>query len=571
MSNAVVLLDAYLREKESEYGATPLPADEVFEIFSFEQALKGQDLSLDEVVAGQVGGGNDGGIDGVFTFLNGNLVDEDAEVLEDDFQPQSVQRRPDLKLVLIQAKRTGSFAETPVDKLMATLREVLDLTRTVEDLTRLFSQPLVARIEVFRQTWQKLATRHPAIRVSVVYATKGDTAEINNKVRTRADRLRDLICELIPNATPDVVFLGARELVDLARREKSYTLQLKFVENATADDSHVALVTLDDYFAFISDEAGALRKYIFDWNVRDYEGDVEVNREIEASLAAPDAPEFWWLNNGVTIVCSHATAQFKTFVLDDVQIVNGLQTSVTVYRYLSGATPDDPARRRSILVRVIVTNDYRTRDQVIRATNRQTHVPVASLRATDEIQRDLEQYFLSRDWFYERRKNYYRNQGKATSRIVTIPFLAQAVMAIGLSEPSNSRARPSSLLKRDADYHRIFDEQVDYGTYLWAAQVQKAVDHFLRTSEASASAAERTNLRFHVSMLLVARAHGKPVRKASEIAGMKGREFSTGEMSAALADVRGALAEYQEGRKESMEKIVKGREFTEYLLRKVIP
>ena len=72
-------------------------------------------------------------------------------------------------------------------------------------------------------------------------------------------------------------------------------------KNATRSDSHVAIVELDDYFDFISDETKHFGQYIFDWNVRDYEGDVEVNREIRESLGDNKAPEFWWLNNGVTV------------------------------------------------------------------------------------------------------------------------------------------------------------------------------------------------------------------------------------------------------------------------------
>jgi hypothetical protein len=144
----------------------------------------------------------------------------------------------------------------------------------------------------------------------------------------------------------------------LAGQEKSYTLELTFKESSTDDDSHIALVALDDYYAFISDE-GVLRKYIFDWNVRDYEGAVEVNREILASLSDPSAPEFWWLNNGVTVICSKASVTGKTFSLDDVQIVNGLQSSATIHDYLHDAETNDPARTRGLLVRIIVT--YRPR------------------------------------------------------------------------------------------------------------------------------------------------------------------------------------------------------------------
>lgn len=538
--NAVVLLDALLEERDRLRGGAPLPGDEAFELFSFEQCMKDQDLSEEEIAAGQVGGGNDGGIDGLYCFLNGNLIEEDAEVLDETFDPSSVKREPELHLLVVQAKRSASFAETPFDKLTAALRDVLDLSKTEDDLAVLFSASLVERFEIFRKAWQKLATRHPQVRVIVFYASRGDSRNINDKVHVKAGRLQDQIRKDIPKADAQVVFLGARDLVDRAGQEKSYTLQLAFKENATATNSHIVLVSLDDYYAFITDESSGLRKHIFDWNVRDYEGAVEVNQEISGALGDAEAPEFWWLNNGVTVICSRASATGKTFSLDDVQIVNGLQTSVTIFEYLSRADTADPARSRSLLVRIIVTGDSVTRDRVIRATNRQTTVPAASLRATDEIQRDLERFFLGEDWFYERRKNYYRNQGKPPSKIVSIPYLAQAIMAIGLSDPSNSRARPSSLLKRDPDYERIFDPRVEYPIYLWVAQVQKAVDEFLRSEAASASATDRTNLRFHISMLLVARRLGARVYNPKQLAGLVGTAFTEDEMMQALQRVRGA-------------------------------
>lgn len=564
--NAVVLLDKLLAGREHQ----SVPDDEAFELFTFEQVLKEYDLSDDEIANGQVGGGGDGGVDGLYCFLNGNLLEEDAEVLEEDFDPSRVKREPELSLIVVQSKRTPSFGETAFEKLAATLSDLLDLSKDEDELAELFAPALLERASIFRTAWHRIATRHPRIRVSVSYASKGDTNTMNQKVRTRADRLRESVSNSIPKAAVEVHFLGARELVDLAGQEKSYTLRLTFRENATAAESHIVLVSLDDYFAFISDD-GVLRKHIFDWNVRDYEGDVEVNKEISESLGEVNAPEFWWLNNGVTVICSQASSTGKTFSLDDVQIVNGLQTSVTIFQYLSGAPHDDPARSRSILVRIIVTDDHRTRDRVIRATNRQTAVTAAALRATDQIQRDLEAYFLSADWFYERRKNYYRNQGKSPAKTVTIPYLAQAIMAVGLSEPSNSRARPSSLLKNNADYARLFDDRIDFPIYLWIAQVQKSVDAFLRTDQASTTAPDRTNLKFYVSMLLVARRHGGPIYNPKQLRSMCGTEFPDDEMMTALTYVRDELAAFQADRGTPVDRIAKNREFTDALLARAFP
>lgn len=139
-------------------------------------------------------------------------------------------------------------------------------------------------------------------------------------------------------------------------------------------------------------------------------------------------------------------------------------------------------------------------------------------------------------------------------------------MAIGLSDPSNSRARPSSLLKRDADYARIFDPIVDLKIYLWIAKVQKAVDEFLRTAAAGATAAERTNLRFYVSMLVVAQHFGGRVYNPRQLGGLCDIDFSTEAMEAALTQVRSSLTAFQAARGGEVDKIAKNKDFTESLL-----
>lgn len=192
-------------------------------------------------------------------------------------------------------------------------------------------------------------------------------------------------------------------------------------------------------------------------NVRDYQGNVEVNRSIRETLISDTLPEdFWWLNNGITVICSNAIVSGKTLTIENAEIVNGLQTSREIFNVLSSKSQQFD--ERSILVRVIVTEDAESRDRIIRATNSQTDIPSASLRATDKIHRDIEDFFATRGLFYDRRKNFYKNQGKPVRKIVSIGFLAQAVLACALGDPANARARPSRLIKSDEDYRRIFNE-----------------------------------------------------------------------------------------------------------------
>jgi hypothetical protein len=519
-ANDLVLLDGALQERQAARD-TPLADDVAFELFACELLLRDYDLSSDEVEAGRVGGGNDGALDGVFVFLGDTLLTEDAEVLSDQSMPSAFPRDLTLTLWLIQAKRTSSFSETAIDLASSSLGRLLDLQKDEDSLRALYSSDVIQRVRMFARAWQKLSTRRPILRINFAYATRGSTVNIDDKVRQKATELKAQLADLVSGADVSVDFHGASELWTLHNKVPSYTLQLPFQENATSSGSHVAIVRLGDYFAFIAGEDRTLLRHVFDWNVRDYQGDIEVNREIRDSLTDDSSPEFWWLNNGVTIICSSATIVNKTYILNDVQIVNGLQTSHTVYEVLRARDQKkSSAVDGSLLVRILVTDDPAVRDKVIRATNRQTNVPVASLRATDAIQRDIESYFARHGWFYDRRKNYYRNIGKSPERIVSIPLLAQSVMAIGLSEPNNSRARPSSLLKRDEDYNRVFSSEVGLDIYLWIAKTQRRVDVFLTSEMAGATASERTDLRFYVSMLLVARTFGNRIYSPVQLGSM---------------------------------------------------
>jgi AIPR protein len=571
-NNELVLLDQVLKQRQAER-LTPLKDDDAFELFACEQALGERDLSTEEVADGVVGGGNDGGLDGVYVFLGDVLLAEDSDVFQDDFVPGRVPARARLELWMVQAKRETSFSESAIEKVADSCRRLLSLAEEEADLERLYSTAVVTRTGFFRRALQVLASRHPQVAIRFVYATRGRVDTVNTKVEIKACDLRRQFDEVVSGATGVVDFLGAAELWQRATAHPSYTMQLTYQENATSGNSHVALVRLRDYLKFLADEHGDLRRHIFDWNVRDYQGDVEVNKEIRQSLEDPEGPEFWWLNNGITVICSRVTVVGKTYALDDVQVVNGLQTSHTVFDVLRGAAEDHPALDRAVLVRILVTDDALTRDRVIRATNRQTSVPAASLRATDEIQRDIEAFFLHHGWFYDRRKNYYRNNGKSVERIVSIPLLAQAVMAMGLSRPDNSRARPSSLLKRDDDYRKIFSRDTPLNVYLWMAQSQKAVDSFLLSEAAGTTPQERTNLRFHLSMIAAARLLKAQVHNPAQLQTIAaaGTPITEADLKACLALLKKSLSARGDETGDGPDKIVKGPKFVDVLLECALP
>jgi len=516
--NDIILLNNILEQKKKQV-ANSLADDDFFEIFTFEQILKNYELSYEEFMSGKIGGGDDGGIDGFFAFINDELLDEDTDL-------SIFKKNPTIVLFLIQAKRSPSFSEIAVERAITTVEEIFDLTKDMSVLRSIYNANLIDKAEMFRKAYLELAANHPRLQVNYHFASKGDTVNIHLKVRHKAETLNDIISKKFAGASAKNVFIGARELLERSRQEKSYTLQLHFLENyiSRGADNYVILSTLKDYYNFVIDEDDKLRRYIFESNVRDYQGAVEVNRDIQLTLESNDKLDFWWLNNGITILASKASIVGKTITLDDVQIVNGLQTTTTIYNHLKRKNTKE--ENRSILIRIIVTSDTETRDRIIKATNFQTVIPPASLRATDRIHRDIEDYFLSHNWFYERRKNYYKNLGKQVDKIISIPYLAQAVMAVVLCEPQNARSKPSSLIKRDADYNRVFDPSFNLDLYLFCAKIIKIIDTFIRSYANDYSVHDKSNLKYHLAMFLMFKILKKTKYGTKEIESLKGFELN---------------------------------------------
>ncbi|MFD7645639.1 AIPR family protein [Kitasatospora sp. NPDC059795] len=542
--------------------------DTAFEIFASELALRSYGLGLENIQDGIVGSGQDGGIDSIFTFWDDNLLDEDSEIFSDSKKPSEFSQERLLELWVLQAKRSPSFEEVALDKLENTLRRVLDLNQDMDGLKGLYNESLLARIDLFRKSWEKLLVRRPKISVRIVYATPGDRQGVSPQVLIKQNLLQQAVADLLPpGATVDCSLSGDRELLARYNEKPTYSLPMRFQENATSGNSHVALVTLSDYFNLIADENRKLRRHLFDWNVRDYQGPVTVNQEIRRTLENEQSPEFWWLNNGVTIICSEATTGGKTYSLTDIQIVNGLQTSHTIYEALRDH-PNADIGDRMILVRIISTTDRKTRDQVIRATNRQTPVNEASLRATDEIQRNIEDYFLVNGWYYDRRKNFYKNEGKDPAKIIGIPLLGQALTAMGLCRPDKARGKPSSLLKNDDDYTSVFNSGVNLSVFLWAARTQRTVDVFLHSESASATQAQRNNLKFHLAMLVAVELVGKRIYRPQQLEIVASENAELGESF--LADRLDLLKEFTTsfvgGGNTTLEKAAKNQQFTQYIL-----
>src|SRR5262245_6799264 len=99
--NDVVLLDSLVEKAKARFGEQR-DLSETFELFCFEQILKDLDPSYEELESGWTDGPEDGGIDGLYVFVDGKIANSDVV----DYASR---REPIVRLVICTIKHSDSF------------------------------------------------------------------------------------------------------------------------------------------------------------------------------------------------------------------------------------------------------------------------------------------------------------------------------------------------------------------------------------------------------------------------------------------------------------------------------
>lgn len=490
------LLDRVLEEQRIRQ-APNQKFEDFFNYFAAATALQDLDLDTDELRDGLVDGAHDCGVDGIWVLVDDRYVS--AEIGR-----HTNLRAGKIELVILQAKTSPGYQETAFEKLHFHLPLLLDMDRDVRELAESTNAKLLERTGRFLSVLEALASSFPKVTVRVIYASRAADQPHPN-VRAKGNRLARELEKITSETKCSVEYLGAAELRALSARGTSVVSELVFMEtpiSTALGEGYVCLARLHEYYKFISTPREALRLELFESNVRDHAGRTAVNTAIGETLRSSYREDFWWFNNGVTIVAESVQIAGKKIVMKDPQIVNGLQTSHEIFNYFQDAGFHQ--QDRSILVRVMVPpGSGRTRDGIIRATNSQTELPPGALRATEKIQKDIEESLQRDGYFYERRANYYKNLGWPLEQIVSVPRLSREFTAFALGEPHSALGCSESKLLADSHYHRVFSSEYDLDLYTLVLDVHKRIGEFLaQYSEDTPLLGETTeNWRYHLSYM----------------------------------------------------------------------
>lgn len=496
-SNNRIILEGCINQFK-EKNEISLRDSEIFELFSMTEITKNNNLTYENISNSIVDGGNDGGIDSIIILVNDEVVESLDDVIEVNFNSKTRTR-----FILSQCKKENSFKEAPLDKLITTLPELFDLEKNETALLTRFNSDVVTLAIVVREIWKKTAVGGGNLKIDLNYTCNATQIEVNKVFNGKRNQLIELTKACFSCEEISFNLFSCQELLKLYQTHKTNRLSLDFKEQPLSTSynefgiGYVGMVRLSNYKSFLTSELSEIRDDLFESNIRHFQGGVDVNKKIKNTLENISESDFWWLNNGITIIAEAPNQIGTKLIIENVQIVNGLQTSYSIFNSHNG----DPSDNRSVMVKVIINNNKETIDNIIASTNRQNPVSATLLRATESTQRNLEIFFLNEGYFYDRRKNYYKNLGKPSTKIFSIQFTAQSIRSILFNDPHSSRAKPTSLLKDDKTYKQIFNPEKNFKGYLNCCLInKKSNDFWLNITDADIKR-NISNFKLHISWL----------------------------------------------------------------------
>lgn len=220
-------------------------------------------------------------------------------------------------------------------------------------------------------------------------------------------------------------------------------------------------------------------------NIRRYLGlhGNRVNEGIRATLSSNTPENFYFFNNGITLVCDKFTynalqqGDFQIKV-KNLQIVNGGQSCMTILKTAEELEKNGQAlpAQASVLIRLyeLSSDNDDVVLQITHATNSQNPVDLKDLRANDVRQQQLEQSIQNLGYSYRRK----RMDATTKATDITTGAAAEAVLAIWRKAPHQAK-----FLTREHFgklYDTIFSESLNGAQVVIAALLYRIAENHRR-------------------------------------------------------------------------------------------
>jgi hypothetical protein len=448
------IIASYLLRFATENGIETLPEPDQFERFASFCVINQyvpEAFDLEEVTTST----DDDGIDGVAVIIDGVLTST-KESAATAFKMLGRRRSAKVDYIFIQAKRSEGF-------------DLGDMLKIGTGVHSLFTSGKRSSDEIlgeFQDIHDVVVEHLSAVQdgrptCSLFYVTTGTWNELNGLRERAIQPIEIQIRQTGYFHTVSVTPIDREKLVNLWVRTRA-PLQATFPVKGTVAfppitgvvEAYLALAPAEEFITnVLSDTEGRLKSAVFEQNVRAFLGEENpVNTKMrEALQAEPNHDRFAINNNGITIVSPDVRVQNDRISVTDYQIVNGCQTSHTLYR-----NKGKISSKVWIPVKVIEASAPDVIAQLVESTNSQTNVDETQFLSIRPFSQRVQAYFdafdlteedKDRRLYFERRTNQFAGEEISKFRIFDIPKLARCVAAMFFDMPHIAFRYPTHVLR----------------------------------------------------------------------------------------------------------------------------
>lgn len=412
-----------------------------------------EDIEEDNITDGE----GDLGIDSLAIYINDLLI-KDIENVEEI--SKSTKSSWEIKIFLIQSKFNSKWPTEILNKFTSYLPMFL----WGKEIN--MNENLKLKQDILQKIWDKM-TINSYVELNINICNIGNLNDIRDNKQFE-DSKNALIKSLNNISYLKNIKINERDLDFILTNinKKPFSKKIKFIKiekdsfSRTDNDGYIILSNIFDYYSFITENQEIIDS-IFEENVRDYQSTSLVNSNIEISLKNDTNLDFWWLNNGITIIAEDIGSDINNYIeIKNPQIINGLQTSYSIHRYMNQIKEEERLKeQRKILIKIIKLNDEESAEKIIAASNTQNPMNYATLRANSPILKSLEHMFRAHDILLERRKSFYKNRNKDKNKIIPTDFLAKYYVAVEDRKPSVAKNRTIVFFRDTENFDNIFQDK----------------------------------------------------------------------------------------------------------------
>ncbi len=506
-----IILENHTNKLSSDFEHQDLSESKKFEMFCnycciskhFLGRFDPLDVTTDE---------DDASIDGLAIIIDGDLIRTQDDALE-IFKTHKTNLSAEI--VFIQAKTGESFRKDEISNFKMGVEDYLSLNPKLPNGK--LNKESIEIFKILLTNLNKIKSRRP--NVHVYYCTTG-VYNAEREIKASFEIIERYISASEFFNSVAVKPMGRGEILKLyAELTEKNEARLRVIDYfgmpqmPGIPQSYVAVVNAKIFVeSLLKDTAGNLMQAVFEENVRSFlGGENDVNAAIQETLRSPDKKSlFSVLNNGITIVAPELTLtpNTKEFHLANYQIINGCQTSSTLFENLPYLTDSV-----NVVVKFIESPENDASSDIIAATNSQSDISKEAFYGLRSKAKLVQKYFNVQNQscqpenqiFFERRQGEYKNSGHQSTRIFDVREVARCYAAMFLDAPNNSARYVSRIFTSRSD--SLFKDG-DHEAYYYASALALYRYQSLINSK-KIGAPNYTKLRWHIIQIFKWVCHGK--------------------------------------------------------------